>query len=188
MVNSTLRAAGPDTRRGLAAGSCTEVQSADVGNCTGTRCTGQRHDMRAIGSDIEYGGLARSSGQRRTIRPSSYRSKFRSGLPNAGAYASSASWRTGWMYSCCRDPNGRPPGRQEYGCGGHVYGLLDQRRLVVVIHRPAHNGLGVAVDDGGQIYPAFPGFDIRDVTDHFQAGSGRGEVALDEVGDAVLLA
>src|ERR1017187_8672015 len=45
--------------------------------------------------------------------------------------------------------------------GGHVYGLLDQRRLVVVIHRPAHNGLGVAVDDGGQIYPAFPGFDIR---------------------------
>lgn len=117
MVNLPLRAAGPDTRRGLAAGSCTEVQSADVGNCTGTRCTGQRHDMRAIGSDIEYGGLARSSGQRRTIRPSSYRSKSPSGLPNAGAYASSASWRTGWMYSCCRDPNGRSPGRQEYGCG-----------------------------------------------------------------------
>src|ERR1039457_761548 len=183
-----LRAAGQDTRRRPAAESCTEVQSADAENCTGTQCTGQRHGMRAHGSDTEYGGLARSSRQRRTIRPSSCRSKFRSGRPTAGTYASSASWQTGWMCSCCRvRAKDRLVGNSMVP-GGHFYSPLDERRLVVVVHCPAHDRLGVAVDDGRQIDPAFPGFDVSDVPDHSQAGSACGEVALDEVGDAVLLA
>src|ERR1039458_6756410 len=36
--------------------------------------------------------------------------------------------------------------------GGHVYGPLDERRLVVIIHRPAHDSLRVTVDHGRQIY------------------------------------
>jgi len=46
----------------------------------------------------------------------------------------------------------------------------------------------VAVDDGGQIQPAFPGGDIRDVTDEFLAGRRRGEVPAEQVGDAVSVA
>jgi hypothetical protein len=72
--------------------------------------------------------------------------------------------------------------------GSHGDGGLDKRSLVVVVHRPAHHGLGVAIDDGRQVDPAFPGVDVRDVADQFQAGSIGGEVALDEVGDVVGLA
>src|ERR1035438_6908230 len=53
--------------------------------------------------------------------------------------------------------------------------------LLSIIHRPAHDSLRVTVDHGRQIYAAFPGFNIGDVPDHFQARSARGEVALDEV-------
>lgn len=40
---------------------------------------------------------------------------------------------------------------------GHLDGLLDERRLVVIAGSPADHGLGVAVDNRRQVNPALPG-------------------------------
>src|SRR5216683_1322398 len=104
VVNSRWTAV-PCTHCGLAAGSGTEVRSADVLNCTRIRCTSQRPGAHAHGSDTGCGGRARSSERRRTIRPSHCRSRSRCARRNAGGYFFSASSRTAGMCSC--------PGRSE---------------------------------------------------------------------------
>src|ERR1019366_5564254 len=70
----TLRTAVPGIRCGLAAGSGTEVRSADVENCTRIRCTSQRRGALVHESDTGCGKRTRSSARRRTTRPSHYRS------------------------------------------------------------------------------------------------------------------
>jgi len=45
----------------------------------------------------------------------------------------------------------------------HVEGSFDQLGAQVVSHRPAHDATGEEVDDDGQVEPAFPGADVRDV-------------------------
>jgi hypothetical protein len=47
--------------------------------------------------------------------------------------------------------------------------------------------LGMAVDDGCQVQSAFPRGNVGDIADEFFAGCGGGEVAVDEVGDAVFV-
>jgi hypothetical protein len=54
--------------------------------------------------------------------------------------------------------------------GGHLDRLLDERSLVVIAGGPADHGFRVAVDNRGQVKPAFPSWDICYVADHFLAG------------------
>jgi hypothetical protein len=65
----------------------------------------------------------------------------------------------------------------------HADRCADQRCLVVVQHRPADHRFRVAVDDGGEEYPAFPGRNVRDITDHFLARRRRGEVSVQQIRD-----
>jgi len=67
--------------------------------------------------------------------------------------------------------------------GGHVDGVADQVGAHVLGHRPADDGLGVAVDHGGQVEPAGPGAHVSDVPDQLAPRSLGGEVAADVVGD-----
>jgi len=57
----------------------------------------------------------------------------------------------------------------------------------VVCHRVADDFFVETVDDRGEVEPAFPGGDVGDVAEEFGSGSCRGEVPLDEVGDARLV-
>src|SRR5665647_271663 len=66
---------------------------------------------------------------------------------------------------------------------GHGDRVADQVGAHVLGHRPADNGLGVAVDHRGQVEPAGPGTDVRNVADEPGSWDGRGEVPLHVVGD-----
>src|ERR1035441_9942581 len=67
--------------------------------------------------------------------------------------------------------------------GGHLDRIDDERRLVVVIHRPADNFPGRAVDHGCEIDPAFPGRNVSNIADHLLTRLLGGEVTVDEVRD-----
>src|SRR5690348_16168384 len=69
--------------------------------------------------------------------------------------------------------------------GGHVDRRFDQRGLKVIGHRPAYNLLTETIDDRGQINKSLPGGDVRYVADELDPRCGRGEVPLDQVGDAM---
>src|SRR5579871_550242 len=75
--------------------------------------------------------------------------------------------------------------------GSHPDGVLDERRLVVVVHRPADNLPGRTIYDRREVKPAFPGPDIGNIADHLLPRLFRGEVSPDEIRDrpglAVLL-
>lgn len=73
---------------------------------------------------------------------------------------------------------------EQAGAGRHSKRVLDQFGAVVVGHRPAQDRLAVTVDDGGQIYKAFPGRDVGDVANELGARLLGGEVTPDQVGDA----
>src|SRR5437667_9813052 len=47
--------------------------------------------------------------------------------------------------------------------GGHLNRLLDERRLVIIICRPADDLFRMAVDDRRQVKPALPRRNIRNV-------------------------
>ena len=57
--------------------------------------------------------------------------------------------------------------------GGHGDRVADQVGAHVLGHRPADHGLGLAVDDCGQVDPTGPGADVGYVAD--EPGSGRGD-------------
>ncbi len=60
--------------------------------------------------------------------------------------------------------------------GGHADGLLDERGLEVIVHRPADHGPGVAADHRGPIEPPLPRRNISDVAHHFLPRVGGSEV------------
>src|SRR5579875_2300646 len=75
--------------------------------------------------------------------------------------------------------------------GGHPDRVLDERRPVIIVHRPADDLTGRAIDDRREVKPSFPGPDISNIPDHLLARLFRGEVAADQIRDrpglAVLL-
>jgi hypothetical protein len=75
--------------------------------------------------------------------------------------------------------------------GGHLDGTGNERRLIIVVHRPSDNFPGRAIDDRREKDPALPRIDIGYISDHFLARSGGGEIAVHQVGNrpgaAVLL-
>src|SRR5580704_10622664 len=73
--------------------------------------------------------------------------------------------------------------RQHEIAGSHLDGRGDQRGTVIVVHRPADDLACRAVDDGREVNPSFPRRYIGNVTDHFLARGGGGEVAVDQIRD-----
>src|SRR5487761_338353 len=73
--------------------------------------------------------------------------------------------------------------RKQEIAGSHLDGRGDQRGAVIVVHRPADDLACRAVDDGREVNPSFPRRDIGNVTDHFLAWGGGGEVAVDQIRD-----
>jgi len=67
--------------------------------------------------------------------------------------------------------------------GGHLDRRRNQRRPVIVIHRPADYLPRRAVNDRGEEKPSFPRRDIRNVADHLGARRARGEIAVHQVRD-----
>src|SRR5580704_9551394 len=67
--------------------------------------------------------------------------------------------------------------------GCHLDGFRDEGCLVIIVHCPPGNHAGRAVDDQGEVHPAFPSRNAGYVPDHFLAGLFRREIAVDEVGD-----
>src|SRR5918997_3765849 len=66
---------------------------------------------------------------------------------------------------------------------GHSDGGTDERGLVVVVHRPSDDFFGVAIDDGCEVEPALPRWNVGDISYHFLAGAGGGEVSAHEGGN-----
>src|SRR5712691_9770202 len=67
--------------------------------------------------------------------------------------------------------------------GSHLDRRGDKRCPVIVIHGPAGDFPGRAVDYGCEIKPSFPCGNIRDVADHFLARHPGAEVAADQIRD-----
>jgi hypothetical protein len=63
----------------------------------------------------------------------------------------------------------------------HVQGIEHELSPQVRCHRPADDAAAPRVENDGEVQEAGPGRDVRDVGDPELIGSGRGEVALDEV-------
>src|SRR6266516_142596 len=72
--------------------------------------------------------------------------------------------------------------------GGHLDRRRDQRRLVIVTHRPANYLACRAVDGRGEIEPPFPGWEIGNVADHLRAGHFCTKVPVHQVRDRAGLA
>src|ERR1022692_4755019 len=67
--------------------------------------------------------------------------------------------------------------------GGHLNRRGNQRRPVIIIHRPAGQLPRRAVDDRREVNPPLPRRDVRDITDHLRARGARGEVTVHQVRD-----
>ena len=67
--------------------------------------------------------------------------------------------------------------------GRHLDRRSDQRRLVIVAHRPADDLSGRAVDHRRKIFPPLPRRDVGNVADHFLPGLVGAEVPVDQVRD-----
>jgi hypothetical protein len=60
--------------------------------------------------------------------------------------------------------------------GCHLDGLLDQRRFVVIVRRPADHFFCMAVDDRGQVKPALPCRNVGNIADHFHPAQHRRQI------------
>src|SRR5512135_691729 len=67
--------------------------------------------------------------------------------------------------------------------GSHLDRRRDERRLVVIAHRPPGDFACRAVDDRREVKPSFPRRDVGNITDHFLPGDGRTEITGDQVRD-----
>src|SRR6266851_4258427 len=74
-------------------------------------------------------------------------------------------------------------GRETGVAGGHLNRRRDQRRLVIIIHRPSDDPACRAVDHGRKVQPSLPRLYVGNVADHFLARHGGAEVAVDQVRD-----
>src|SRR5581483_67487 len=73
--------------------------------------------------------------------------------------------------------------RQDYVPSRHLDRARDERRLVIIVHRPPDYHAGRAVDDQGEVHPAFPRRHVSNVANHFLTGIFRGEITVDQVRD-----
>jgi hypothetical protein len=76
----------------------------------------------------------------------------------------------------------RTGGKIEVPCG-HLDCCRDERRLVVIVHRPPDDLTCRAVNDRREIKPSLPCRDVGNIADHFFSGRGRAEVTSDKIGD-----
>jgi hypothetical protein len=72
--------------------------------------------------------------------------------------------------------------------GSHGERIDHQFRTEMVGHGVSDAGLGITVDDGGEIQPTLPSVNVSDVSDHFLAGSGGGEVPIHQIRDRAVIA
>src|SRR2546423_9165554 len=72
--------------------------------------------------------------------------------------------------------------------GSHGERIDHQFCTEMVGHGVSDAGLGITVDDGREIHPALPSVNVGDVSDHFLAGGGGGEVPLYQIGDGAVIA